>query len=89
MNIFILNVMNRENLTIKQREDNSNAAYTATDWAVGDAATYTAYAADADSALTFDLTTEHWLNEYFKETGESRPGYEAELSCDNSFREVK
>jgi hypothetical protein len=88
MNKFILNVMNRKNLTIKQCEDNSNSAYTAADWAVGDAATYAAYAADAYSALTFDLTTEHWLNEYFKETGESRADYEAELERDNSFREV-
>jgi hypothetical protein len=88
MNVFILNAMNRKNLTIKQREDNSNAAYTAADWVVGDAATYAAYAADADSALTFDLTTEHWLNEYFMQTGESRPDYEAELERDNSFREV-
>ena len=81
MNIFILNTMNHENLTIKQREDNSNAAYTATD-TTNDADGAAAYAAD-DNA-----DSKYWLNEYFMATGESRPDYEAELELDNSFREV-
>jgi hypothetical protein len=99
MNIFILNVMNRENLTIKQLECNfsaadaaayadaydDDAAYAAASYA----ATATAYAAaDYADAVYAAAYTEHWLNEYFMQTGESRPDYEAELERDNSFRGV-
>jgi hypothetical protein len=94
MNIFILNTMNHYNLTEEQSNLNSNAANNfsaANALNYGNYVNHIAYCA-ASSVAAYHANpcsdAEHWLNEYFKETGESRPEYEAELERDNSFREV-
>ena len=96
MNKFILNTMNRKNLTKEQLDDNTATADADADDAY--AAAYAADAADADAAdaaalavaaATAAAAAKYWLEEYFKESSENRADYEAELKRDNSFREVK
>jgi hypothetical protein len=95
MNIFILNAMNHYNLTDEQTSLSSDAScIICADNALNDGnyVSYIAYCAAYSAAVYYpgsDDDTEYWLNNYFIQTGESRPDYEAELERDNSFREVK
>ena len=90
MNIYILNVLNKDNLTQEQLKDNTAAARVAYTTHVADARAYAAFLATytAATAAYVDTDTAYWLDEYFKLTGETRSDYEAELLRDNSFREV-
>jgi hypothetical protein len=84
MNIFILNVMNRKNLTKTELTVNECASIGA---AADSWSCWVAFAAACSSSCDKGAI-ERWLNEYFKQTGESLADYEVELSRDNSFREV-
>ena len=88
MNKFILNTMNYKNLTKTQLIANRGAAIDTNDaYAIG-AAIYAMTAAFAFINDFYYVEPKYWLSEYFKETGENRADYEAELERDGSFREV-
>ena len=81
MNKHILIAMDWKNRSLEELKENYSAAWDAADAAAAaaDAADAAADAAAADVLWAADVVAEHWLNKYFKLTGENREEYEKAL----------